>query len=78
MADAEQTTGQADQTPAIEVLAVTRGEKIAGWVGLAVLAVLGLICFDLATGGRFISSRLPASASAGPVTGPDGEPCEGC
>ena len=60
--------------PAAETIPVTRGEKVAGWVALALLAVLGVFCFDLATGGRFLSGRLTAT----PPAASDGEPCEGC
>lgn len=73
---------QQSEAPDLELMPVTRGEKIAGWVGLAVLAALAVICFDLATGGKYITSRLPAAARTAPEGivggGPDDEPCDGC
>ena len=57
--------------PDVERIPLTRGEKVAGWVGLAVVLVLGLICFDLATGGK-ITARFAAPAK------PAEQPCEDC
>ena len=74
MTDANQTAAEA---PELELMPVSKAEKAAALVGLLVLGVLALICFDLATGGRFISSRLPASVSAAAGPAAD-EPCEGC
>jgi len=65
---------QQTQAPEAETLPVTRAEKIAGWVALGCLALLGLFCFDLATGGA-LSKRIGKVPAASTVPG---EPCEDC
>jgi hypothetical protein len=64
--------GMTQQTdvPDAETIPVTRAEKIAGWVALGCLALLGLFCFDLATGGA-LSRRL---GGRGETTGNTDEP----
>lgn len=42
------TDSQPEQDPA----EYTRGERVAGWIGLAFFGLLALIALDLATGGR--------------------------
>lgn len=57
--------GKAGQMPAeTEAGQVSAGERAAGWVGLAVVAVLALICLDLATGG-WLSGKISAAPKAG-------------
>ncbi len=44
---------------------VSAGERAAGWIGLAILAVFGLICIDLATGGKLTARLSPAKTPCG-------------
>jgi hypothetical protein len=62
------------EAPDLERIPVTKGERVAAVVGLAVLAVLALICVDLATGGK-LSSRIGTVPAASTT---DGEPCAEC
>jgi hypothetical protein len=48
-----------------EPLTYTTGERVAGLIGLAVLAALALICMDLASGGRLAQLLEPRAESAG-------------
>jgi len=64
---------QQTAAPEAEQIPVTRAEKIAGWVALGCLALLGLFCFDLATGGA-LSRRVGKGASVGNTD----QPCEDC
>ncbi len=50
-------TGEAGQ--------VSAGERAAGWIGLAVLAVFAVICIDLATGGKLTAWLSPVKSPCG-------------
>jgi hypothetical protein len=47
-----------------EPLGYTAGERVAGLIGLLVLVGLGLICMDLASGGR-LAQFVERGASVG-------------
>jgi hypothetical protein len=55
-----------------EAPAVSKGERVAGLVGLIFVGLIGLICLDLATGG-WLSSLTSSKAKATARQG-----CEGC
>jgi hypothetical protein len=48
--------------PETEPLGYTTGERVAGLIGLLVLVGLGLICMDLASGGRLARFLEPEQA----------------
>jgi hypothetical protein len=51
-----------------DVERITGGERAAGWAGLGVALVLGLICLDLALGGKlsgFLARREPCPGGCG-------------
>jgi hypothetical protein len=61
----------AEQAP--PPLGYTTGERVAGLIGLAVLVALGLICLDLASGGRLAQFLEPAAAPGAAADGGGGE-----
>ena len=55
-----------------EAPAVSRGERVAGLVGLIVVGIIGLMCLDLLTGGWLSGLASPKGKAAGR------QGCEGC